>query len=345
MQAHRDSATGSGARLRRTVGLRRRERTFDRRYLPPARRARDAPGGRPRSSADDKIAPRAAEVDETGEFPQDVLRRAAQGRPPRRAHPGGVRRRRAPTRWPPCIVIEEVARACASSSLIPAVNKLGTMPLLLSGVRGAQAAVPAAGRARRGDVLLRAVRARRPASDAAAMRTRAVRDGDHWVLNGAKRWITNAGVSEYYTVMAVDRPGRRRERHLRVRRGEGRRGLLVRRQGEEARHQGLADPRGLLRRLPHPGRPDHRRAGHRLQDRAAHAGPHPGHDRRAGGRHRAGRARRGARLRQGAQAVRQGDRGVPGHPVHARRHGDEDRGGPAADVRARPASPSAATRT
>ena len=51
--------------------------------------------------------------------------------------------------------------------------------------------------------------------------------------------------------------------------------------------------------------------------------PHPGHDRCPGRRHRAGRARRRAGLRQGTQAVRQADRRVPGHPVHARRHGDE----------------------
>lgn len=46
-------------------------------------------------------------------------------------------------------------------------------------------------------------------SDAAGMKTRAVRDGDFWVLNGVKRWITNAGVSEYYTVMAVTDPEKR----------------------------------------------------------------------------------------------------------------------------------------
>jgi alkylation response protein AidB-like acyl-CoA dehydrogenase len=46
-------------------------------------------------------------------------------------------------------------------------------------------------------------------SDAAAMRAHAVRDGDHFVLNGVKRWITNAGVSEYYTVMAVTDPEQR----------------------------------------------------------------------------------------------------------------------------------------
>ena len=61
------------------------------------------------------------------------------------------------------------------------------------------------------------------------MKTRAVRDGDHWVLNGVKRWITNAGVSEYYTVMAVTDPEKRSQGHLGVRRREVRRGRLLRR--------------------------------------------------------------------------------------------------------------------
>src|SRR5690606_37476011 len=46
-------------------------------------------------------------------------------------------------------------------------------------------------------------------SDAAAQKTRAVRDGDDWVLNGTKSWITNAGVSEYYTVLAMSDPEKR----------------------------------------------------------------------------------------------------------------------------------------
>ena len=66
-------------------------------------------------------------------------------------------------------------------------------------------------------------------SDAGGMKTRAVRDGDDWVLNGVKRWITNAGESEYYTVMAVTDPEKRRQGHLRVRRREVRRGRLLRR--------------------------------------------------------------------------------------------------------------------
>jgi alkylation response protein AidB-like acyl-CoA dehydrogenase len=104
------------------------------------------------------------------------------------------------------IVIEEVARACASSSLIPAVNKLGTVPLLISGSAGLnQRYLPPVAR---GEAMFSyALSEPEAGSDAAAMRTRAVRDGDSFILNGTKRWITNAGVSEYYTVMAVTDPG------------------------------------------------------------------------------------------------------------------------------------------
>ena len=99
-------------------------------------------------------------------------------------------------------------------------------------------------------------------SDAAAMKTRAVRDGDSYVLNGTKRWITNAGVSKYYTVMAVTDPAAGANGHLRLRRGQGRRGLHLRRARAQARHQGLADPGAVLRQLRDPGRPDDRRRGH-----------------------------------------------------------------------------------
>jgi alkylation response protein AidB-like acyl-CoA dehydrogenase len=103
------------------------------------------------------------------------------------------------------IVIEEVARVCGSSSLIPAVNKLGTVPVLLSGSEELKQRflAPVA----RGDAMFSyALSEAGAGSDAAAMLTRAVRDGDSWVLNGTKMWITNAGVSQYYTVMAVTDP-------------------------------------------------------------------------------------------------------------------------------------------
>ncbi len=103
------------------------------------------------------------------------------------------------------LVIEEVARVCASSSLIPAVNKLGSMPILLSGSdRLKDEVLPsiASGEA----MISYALSEREAGSDAAAMRTRAVADADGWVLTGTKSWITNAGESGWYTVMAVTDP-------------------------------------------------------------------------------------------------------------------------------------------
>jgi alkylation response protein AidB-like acyl-CoA dehydrogenase len=105
------------------------------------------------------------------------------------------------------IIIEEVARACASSSLIPAVNKLGTVPLLLSASEELKRRYlpPVA----RGEAMFSyALSEAGAGSDAASMKTRAVRDEDGWVLNGTKMWITNAGVSQYYTVMAVTDPAK-----------------------------------------------------------------------------------------------------------------------------------------
>jgi alkylation response protein AidB-like acyl-CoA dehydrogenase len=157
-----------------------------------------------RALADDKIAPRAAEVDETAEFPWDVHEALAKADLTAVHVPeayGGAGADAVAT----AIVIEEVARACAASSLIPAVNKLGTVPLLLAGSEEIKHKYlpPVA----RGEVMFAyALSEPEAGSDAAAMKTRAVRDGDRYVLNGTKRWITNAGVATYYTVMAVTDP-------------------------------------------------------------------------------------------------------------------------------------------
>jgi alkylation response protein AidB-like acyl-CoA dehydrogenase len=157
-----------------------------------------------RAVCDGKVAPNAAEVDEKAVFPQvayDALRASDFHAPHIPVEYGGAGADALAT----AIVIEEVARACASSSLIPAVNKLGTMPLLLAGAEGLKRRyLPpvAAGNA----MFSYCLSEPEAGSDAAAMKTRAVRDGDHYVLNGAKRWITNAGVSEYYTVFAVTDP-------------------------------------------------------------------------------------------------------------------------------------------
>ncbi|MER7888215.1 acyl-CoA dehydrogenase family protein [Micromonospora sp. NPDC094482] len=154
-----------------------------------------------------KVAPNAAEADETGEFPKasyEALRAADFHAPHIPVEYGGAGADALAT----AIVIEEVARACASSSLIPAVNKLGTMPLLLAGseeLKRRYLTPVAAGEA----MFSYCLSEPEAGSDAASMTTRAVRDGDHWILNGVKRWITNAGVSEFYTVFAVTDPSAR----------------------------------------------------------------------------------------------------------------------------------------
>ncbi|MFC0099513.1 acyl-CoA dehydrogenase family protein [Micromonospora marina] len=151
-----------------------------------------------------KVAPHAAEADEAGEFPKashEALRAADFHAPHIPVEYGGAGADALAT----AIVIEEVARACASSSLIPAVNKLGTMPLLLAGseeLKRRYLTPVAAGEG----MFSYCLSEPEAGSDAASMTTKAVRDGDHWVLNGVKRWITNAGVSEYYTVFAVTDP-------------------------------------------------------------------------------------------------------------------------------------------
>jgi len=158
-----------------------------------------------RAVCDAKVAPNAAEADETSEFPKasyDALRAADFHAPHIPEEYGGAGADALAT----AIVIEEVARACASSSLIPAVNKLGTMPLLLAGSEELKRKFlpPVAS----GEAMFSYCLSEPEAgSDAASMTTRAVRDGDHWVLDGVKRWITNAGVSRFYTVFAVTEPG------------------------------------------------------------------------------------------------------------------------------------------
>jgi alkylation response protein AidB-like acyl-CoA dehydrogenase len=157
-----------------------------------------------RALADDKIAPRAAEIDRTAQFPWDVYDSLVKADfhavhiPESYGGAGGDALAAA-------LVIEEVARACATSSLIPAVNKLGTVPLLLGASEDLKQRylAPVA----RGEAMFSyGLSEPEAGSDAGAMRTRAVRTDGGYVLNGVKRWITNAGVSKYYTVMAVTDP-------------------------------------------------------------------------------------------------------------------------------------------
>jgi alkylation response protein AidB-like acyl-CoA dehydrogenase len=159
-----------------------------------------------REVAEAKIAPFAAEVDAAARFPAEALD-ALTGAGLHAAHIPQAHGGEGADALATVIIIEEVARVCASSALIPAVNKLGTVPLLLAGSEGLKRKYLTS--VARGEAMFSyALSEAGAGSDAASMRTRAVRDGDWWVLNGTKMWITNAGVSEYYTVMAVTDPAR-----------------------------------------------------------------------------------------------------------------------------------------
>jgi alkylation response protein AidB-like acyl-CoA dehydrogenase len=102
------------------------------------------------------------------------------------------------------IIIEEIARVCGSASLIPAVNKLGSLPLMLGGNAEQKSRwLPELAKGKGFSYCLSESEA---GSDASALKTKAERRGDQWVLNGSKKWISNAGESEFYTVLAQTDP-------------------------------------------------------------------------------------------------------------------------------------------
>ena len=158
-----------------------------------------------RAVAEDKLGPRASAVDEAATFSFENYRDlVASG-----MHAPGI-----PEEYggdgldavAAAIAVEEVARVCASSSTVLTSNKLGTTPLLLRGSEEQrQRYLPevAAGQA----LMAYAISEREAGSDVASMTCRAVLDGDEWVLNGVKAWITSAGIARYLVVFAVTDPG------------------------------------------------------------------------------------------------------------------------------------------
>jgi alkylation response protein AidB-like acyl-CoA dehydrogenase len=154
-----------------------------------------------------EIAPHAADVDERSRYPEEALKALDTAGfssihiPEQYGGQGG-------DAVAACMVIEEVARVCASSSMIPVTNKLGTTGLILRGSPELKHQVlPSL--AEGGVMASYALSERGAGSDAAGMRTRARADGDDWVLNGSKCWISNGGRSTWYTVMAVTDPDKR----------------------------------------------------------------------------------------------------------------------------------------
>ncbi|HLI95088.1 MAG TPA: acyl-CoA dehydrogenase family protein [Candidatus Baltobacteraceae bacterium] len=153
----------------------------------------------------EKVAPRAAEIDEHGEYPQDIRKIFAENDLlgiPIPAEYGGV----GGTFLTYVKVVEEIAKACASSSLIVAVQELGMLPILIGGSdEQKKAYLP---KLASGEwIAAYALTEAGSGSDAAgSMRTRAEKRGDTYVLNGQKIWITNGSVADVVCVFAVTDP-------------------------------------------------------------------------------------------------------------------------------------------
>jgi alkylation response protein AidB-like acyl-CoA dehydrogenase len=155
--------------------------------------------------AQKKIAPFARDVDENARYPQeaaDALQQAglAAAHVPEEFGGQGADALAA------VIIIEEVARVCGASSLIPAVNKLGSVPLLIGA--SAEQKKKYLTQLAQGKGFSYCLSESEAGSDAAAMKTKAVKSGDNWILSGSKKWISNAGVSEFYTVLASTDPSK-----------------------------------------------------------------------------------------------------------------------------------------
>ncbi len=157
-----------------------------------------------RELVQDKIAPRAAEIDEADEYPHDVDKALVDAGFAGVSYPeeyGGAGGGAVEL----CILVEEISRVCAGVSLIPAVNKLGAIPVLLAGSDD-QKKLVCTGLTNGDHRMSYCLTEPGSGSDAAAMRSKATKDGDGWILKGSKRFITGAGASDLYTYFAVTDP-------------------------------------------------------------------------------------------------------------------------------------------
>jgi alkylation response protein AidB-like acyl-CoA dehydrogenase len=154
-----------------------------------------------RQMAQERVAPRAAEIDEKAEYPQDIRELFAEhdlfGLPFDEEH-GGTGTGTLMLN----MAIEEVAKVCASSALMLMVQELGTLPIKLFGTEELKDRfLP---RCASGEwTPAFALSEPEAGSDPGGMITRAVREGDEWVINGTKNWITNLGIADFYVVFAV----------------------------------------------------------------------------------------------------------------------------------------------
>ena len=154
--------------------------------------------------ADERVAPRAADIDRTGEFPQDLRELLAAQDILALPFPeafGGLGGELLSV----CLAVEQLSRACATTGLILAVQALGALPILLAGSPTQQQRwIP---KLASGESLIAfALTEAEAGSDAAATRTRAIRDGDDYLISGSKRFISHGSVADLITVFAVTDP-------------------------------------------------------------------------------------------------------------------------------------------
>ena len=161
---------------------------------------------RARAVAEKAVRPVAAELDRTGEYPWSVIRAL------REAELMGI--------WIPeeyggqgagvldlCVVVEELSRACGGVGVAYAVNALGSFPIVLGGTEEQKRRwLPAVASGEK--LIAFGLSEKASGSDAGSLRTRAVADGDSWVIDGDKKWNTNGNAASIYTVYASTRPDR-----------------------------------------------------------------------------------------------------------------------------------------
>jgi len=167
-----------------------------------------------RRLAKEKVAPGAEERDKKGDYPWDILELMKEN---------GLMGVDFPAEYDGmaagvlahCLVVEEIAKVDASASLIPACQELGSLPIILGGNHEQK------------DKYLRPLSTgdkiaafglteAKGGSDVAALKTRAVRKGDKYILNGSKMWITNGGVADTFSVYAVTAPDQPTHRNASV---------------------------------------------------------------------------------------------------------------------------------
>ena len=154
-----------------------------------------------RQIAQERVAPRAAEIDEKAEYPRDIRELFAEhdlfGLPFETEY-GGTGTGALMLN----MAIEEVSKVCASSALMLMVQELGTLPIRLFGTEEQkQRWLPKCATGEWTPAF--ALSEPEAGSDPGGMITRAERDGDGWVINGTKNWITNLGIADFYVVFAV----------------------------------------------------------------------------------------------------------------------------------------------